>query len=136
MLRNNQPQTCRMIRLESNGQLVLEVLGQELPVLIHGLEIPEPVTELYRDIMTQRINWIEPSLRCVAVEPSRQPASLRISYLAAKDKSGDIWLDLATLLVEEGAARVARGTFSDREVLLAAEAGARARGLGIWGEGD
>ena len=135
MPRADDPESCRLIRLEPDGQPVVEISGRQLPVRIHGVEIPQPVPELYRDVMTQRINWIEPSLRCVTIEPDRQPPALTISYLAAKDKSGDIWLDLATLLVEEGAARVAEGTFAERESLLAAEAKARARGAGIWGGG-
>jgi len=127
-------ESCRLVRLQSDGQPVVDLSGTPTPGVIDGIEIPQPVPELYREIMTQRINWIDPSLRCAVVQPRQVPLRLRISYLALKDKSGDIWLDLATLLLEEGAARVASGTFSGREEFLAAEAKARARKAGIWGD--
>jgi endonuclease YncB( thermonuclease family) len=49
-----------------------------------------------------------------------------------QDKSGDVWIDLATNLLNQGCVRVANAEFSDRKEYLQFETEAKTARIGIW----
>jgi len=58
--------------------------------------------------------------------------AVKFSYYGWQDKSGDVWLDLASTLLKEGLARVAEGAFPERDEYLQYEQQAREQRIGIW----
>ncbi len=122
---------CRLLGLEPDGRLAIDLDGRRTIVALYGIAVPQPPTPLYHEILTERINWASLDLHCTALLTGAPPR-VRLSYLAARDKSGDIWLDVAELLVEEGAVRVSDESFRERAEWLQLEAAARADRQGIW----
>lgn len=100
---------CHLLGVEPDGSVVLNLDGVRTIIRLLGITVPQPPPPLYMDILTRRITWRHSELRCRTVVASGAAGvpAVRLSYLALKDKSGDVWLDVAELLVEQGAARVA-----------------------------
>jgi endonuclease YncB( thermonuclease family) len=69
----------------------------------------------------------------MSASPAAATASVR--YLAWRDKSGDVWEDLAVTLLDRGLARVAPGDFAEREQYLSRERAARSARRGVWADG-
>jgi hypothetical protein len=95
---------CEFARLLPDGAVVVGARGEEWTVQIEGIEVPRPLPAGYVRIF-DRIARLGRPLRCTILgelECGRRLAKL--SYYGWQDKSGDVWLDLATVLVEEGVA--------------------------------
>jgi hypothetical protein len=120
---------CSVTGVLDDGTLVLAAGGRPERARIQGLDVPVPVPSGYTEIIMQRLAGTP--LRCDPVT-ANDPPLVRLSYLAWQDQSGPVWRDLATVLLAEGAARVAAQPFPERDDYLRAEADARSRGAGIW----
>ena len=129
----DRKKVCRIERLLPNGRLVVRIDERKETVKIFGIDVPDPPAELYVEIMTKRIPKRGMPLRCVAREfNSTGQKQAQIFCFGWHDKSGDVWLDLAILLLKEGLARVAAGKSPQRERYLDCEEEARSLGMGIW----
>jgi len=122
---------CRILRLLDDGTPVVELGDASRALSLHGVVVPVPPPEGYVRIMTDRLGAPGRRLRC---EPAAvaSPGSAQFFYLAWQDKSGDVWLDLAQTLLEEGLVRVAADPFPERKQYQQYERRARDQRLGIW----
>jgi hypothetical protein len=96
---------CEFVRLLPDGAVVLTAGGEEWSIQLHGIEVPQPPPAEYFRIF-DRIARSGRPMRCTpvgGVDPGQRRA--QVSCYGWQDKSGDVWLDLATVLVEEGVAR-------------------------------
>jgi hypothetical protein len=130
----NQADGCEVVRVLPDGSVVLRRGEAELVARIHGLDVPVPPPSLYVDMVGGRLAGAGRSLRCVVVSGASR-ATVRLSYLAWRDKSGDVWKDVGLTLLEQGAAMAAPEDFAERQEYLRAEEAARRRGAGIWQQG-
>lgn len=114
---------CRFIRLGEDESIVVDLDGREQVLRIAGIRTKKPRPAAYGEVM-DRLSRMNRPLRCVfrddrfdAAAPQdpfgvaaphdpfdAAPIRARIFYFGWQDKSGDVWLDLAELLVAEGGA--------------------------------
>jgi endonuclease YncB( thermonuclease family) len=121
---------CRILRLLDDGTLVVSADDGERAVRIHGVDVPSPPPEGYGQIL-ERLSASARALRCTP--PTAQSGdTAKLYYFGWQDKSGDVWLDLAATLLEEGLVRVGNGSFPEREEYLQYEHQARDQRIGIW----
>lgn len=116
---------CQFVRLLPDGTPIMRLQGVEREVEIDGLEIPQPLPNLYVEIF-QRVSRLRKPVRCSirSVSPTGRVRARMLCY-GWQDKSGDVWVDLALVLLDEGLARVAAGEFPEREEYLRHETEAR-----------
>ena len=116
---------CQFVRLLPDGTLIMWLQGVEREVEIDGLEIPQPLPDMYIEIF-QRVSRLRKPVRCSvrSVTPTDRVRA-RLSCYGWQDKSGDVWVDLALVLLEEGVVRVAAGEFPEREEYMRHESEAR-----------
>ena len=112
-------QNCELLGLASDGSPIVRLQGREISVDLQGIEIIQPPSELYRQIFEVRLARIKKPLRCRVVGWGRRPKiKAQLFYFGWQDKSGDVWLDVAPILLEEGVARVASYNFPERKEYL------------------
>lgn len=101
---------CSFIRLLPDGFPVVRMDGQELEVELFGIEILQPPCELLREIFEKRLPKTNHPLRCEVLSTQR-PGRVRgrLFYFGWQDKAGDVWKDVAELLLELGLARTTAG---------------------------
>jgi hypothetical protein len=131
-----EPMDCQIADVLDDGRVVVRIAGEDRTTTLNGVVVPSEVRQAVIDMLQRLDAAMRPPLRCV-VDPPADESSLprvRISYLAWRDKSGDVWEDLATSLLDRGLARVDDGAFPEREDYLALEGRARARRIGLWGD--
>jgi hypothetical protein len=129
-----EPIDCQLADVLDDGHVVLQIAGEERTTLLYGVLVPGESRGAVVDLLQRLDPATRPPLRC-ALEPPTDEGSLpraRISYLAWRDKSGDVWEDLAASLLDQGLARVDDGAFPERADYLARERRARTRGIGLW----
>lgn len=131
----DREEECSFVRLLPNGGLVVRIRGVEQSVEIHGIDIPDPPPALYVEMMVQRIPQLGKPLKCIvhSVHPVGR-IHARILCFGWHDKSGDVWVDVASVLLKEGLARVAVGEFPQRKEYLDCEREARSSGKGLWSD--
>ena len=119
---------CRFELLLPDGSPVVRCGTEEMVVELVGLEIPQPPTESYREIFEERLARLPDPLHC-EIESATAPGRIRgrLFYLAWRDKSGDVWKDVAQLLLEQGLVKTSSGNFPERELYLQYEQKGRAR---------
>jgi hypothetical protein len=124
-------EVCQFVRLLADGTPILRMHDVDQGVEIEGIEIPQPPPALYMEIMNDRLFRLDKSLRCI-VRGQLSDGKLRVKlfYLGWHDKSGDVWLDLALTLIDEGVVRVVAEQFPEREEYLRHEREARSRQKG------
>jgi hypothetical protein len=119
---------CTFERLLSSGLPVVLLDGHEVIVELRGIEILQPLSDLYRDIFQIRLPAAKRPLRC---ETESVPRDGRVTgklfYFAWQDKSGDVWKDVAQLLLEQGLAKSVAGNYPEREEYLQYERSAQHR---------
>lgn len=99
---------CEFVRLLPDGTVVVRAGGEEWSIQIDGIEVPQPLSAEYLQIF-DRIAAQGRRMRCtISGELGGGRHLARLSGYGWQDKSGDVWLDVGTLLVEEGAARLGR----------------------------
>ena len=110
---------CWFVRMLPDGRPVVRLQGVERAVEIDGIEIPQPPADLYLEIFDQRLPRLRKPLRCVirAVSPEGSIRAKLFCY-GWHDKSGDVWVDLAHILLDDGLVRVAAVEFPEREEYL------------------
>ena len=119
-------QECRFVRLLPDGTAVVRLGDAEHEIEMEGIRVPQPPSPIYVEIFTERIPLLVKPLRClVNTELPNGRIRGKLMCFAWNDKSGDVWLDLATVLLDEGVVHVADGEFSDREDYLRHERGTR-----------
>lgn len=113
---------CSLVRLLPDGSLVVKLRDKEQSAKIYGIEICQPITSLYIDMMTRRLPRLAKPMQCVVHgDNSNGQSYLQLFYYAGQDKSGDVWVDLALSLLDEGVAQVADRVFPEREEYLRRE---------------
>lgn len=119
---NEQETECRFVRLLPDGTPVVRIGDEEREIQIDGIQVPQPPPPLYIEIFTGRVAQTAKPLRCVVrSEPGSGRLRARLMCFGWKDKSGDVWLDLATVLLQEGVVNVAGAEFPGREEYLRPE---------------
>lgn len=121
---------CRIVRILDDGTPIVSGDDGERAVRIHGVDVPSPPPEGYEQIMGRLIASPRP-LRCTPVIAESGDAA-RFYYFGWQDKSGDVWLDLAATLLQEGLVRAGNGSFPEREEYLQHEREAHDQRIGIW----
>jgi endonuclease YncB( thermonuclease family) len=113
---------CQFVRLLPDGTLVVRIHGVEREVEIEGIETPEPPSTLYVELLSERLPRLGKPLRLIVrAELPNGRIRAKLLYFGWHDKSGDVWLDLALALLDEGVARVADVQFPTREEYLGHE---------------
>src|SRR4051794_29101613 len=96
---------CEFVGLLPDGAVVVRAGGEEWSIQLHGIEVPQPPPAEYFRIF-DRIARSGRAMRCTTLgDADSGRRSARVSCYGWQDKSGDVWLDLATVLIEEGVAR-------------------------------
>lgn len=126
---------CQPIEFSESGTLRASVGGRERVLVLRGVVVPaEAVAGVNR--LLQRLGRQQLPARCSAAPaawpPTNVPAPVTIEYVAWRDKSGEVWEDLAGTLLDEGLARAAPGGAADGEAYRAREREAQAAGRGLW----
>ena len=104
-----QPATeCEFVRLLPDGTVVVRAGGEEWSIQIDGIEVPQPLSAEYLQIFDRIAAQGGPMRYTISAELGGGRHLARLSGYGWQDKSGDVWLDVGTLLVEEGAARLGR----------------------------
>ena len=117
-------ETCDLLGLAADDLPIIRLHGQEFAVDLQGIDIIQSSSTLYRQVFEHRLRRIRRPLLCRVVarlSPSKIRAQL--FYFAWQDKSGDVWLDVAQILLEEGLAKVAAYEFPERNEYLQWERG-------------
>ena len=87
----------------------MEVDGEERLIKLEGVELIGPPSPAYFELFA-RIAKIGKPLRCrFAPKTGNGPNRASLLFYGWQDKSGDVWLDLASTLVDQGFARAAEG---------------------------
>ncbi len=113
---------CSFVRLLPDGSPVVRLRGREMIVELQGIEIIQPPPDLYREIFEERLPQTRRPLRC-RIHSMLSTGRIRAQLFCFgwQDKSGDVWLDVANVLLKERLARVAPGDFPEREEYLGYE---------------
>jgi endonuclease YncB( thermonuclease family) len=94
----------------------------EWKMKIHGIEVLQPPPDLYVEIMTKRAAHLAHPLRCLLrSQASEDGERVQIFLYGWQDKSGEVWQDLAVVLLRQGVARVSEGHFPERDEYLREE---------------
>jgi endonuclease YncB( thermonuclease family) len=115
---------CRIERVLADGRIELRLAGRTAAARLVGVDV----------LADARANVLE------VIGRTRRPPrcelrardELVVDVFGWQDKSGDVWEDLATVLVDMGLATVAPGAFPGRDELLRHEQAARAAHRGPW----
>jgi hypothetical protein len=122
-------ETCQFVRLLPDGALVVRMHDVDQEVEIEGIEIPQPPPPFYVEIMNERLFRLGKPQRCI-IRGQAPTGRMRVKllYFGWQDKSGDVWLDLALALLDDGVVHVAATQFPEREEYLQHEREAQSRG--------
>ncbi len=96
--------TCRFEEVEPSGVLVLEISGERVRATLQGTRIPTSKAADTNAFLADRAPRVD--LRCT-VRDVGPPAVVEAELLAWRDKSGDVWQSLGTVLIEQGLAEPA-----------------------------
>ena len=107
-------QECQLVHVDPDGALVVRTAGVERRAEIFGVVVENPPPALYLDIVGQRIHGGEMPLRCLVRSDRDGVLRAQFFYFAWRDKSGDVWEDLAITLLERGVVRVSEERFPER----------------------
>jgi hypothetical protein len=109
---------CALAAVEADGGLVLQCPSGRRVVELHGLLIPQPPPSEYRRILEKLQRTGRPLQIRVRGRSSRGRERVQAFAFGWRDKTGDVWVDLAPMLIEAGAAGVADEGFPEREEYL------------------
>jgi len=124
---------CDRITLGTHGEWHLRIDGVDRVVKLRGIALVDELTPATDELIARLRDKATP-VRCT-MSASPAPATASVRYLAWRDKSGDVWEDLAVTLLDRGLARVAPGDFAEREQYLSHERAARSARRGVWADG-
>ena len=109
-----QQEECEFVGLQQDGTLIVRLRGREHLLQIAGVVVPQPLPHAYIDIFRRLMQRGKP-FRCeIQSEHRRAGSRAKIFYYGWQDKSGDVWQDLALLLLEEGAVEVSEEDFPEK----------------------
>jgi len=97
---------CQIIRVLPDGRLRLSFSGREDNAALRGIQGAPPPVDYVNIVARAATRHVKPA-GCTV--DSSNPLVVSISVYGWQDKSGDVWLDLATLLLDEGAAHADPG---------------------------
>jgi hypothetical protein len=100
--------SCELLEVVSAGTIRLTANGAEHEVKLRGVSLPPHARDSI-NAMFERLRRAHAPVRCKFQEAGTPgaPTGAQVRYLAWRDKSGDVWLDLAATLLEERLARPA-----------------------------
>jgi hypothetical protein len=100
-------QDCRLTGVRADGALVVSADGIEREVELAGIRLSQPIPSSYFEFLS-RFSALPQPMHCDVVGHTASGRALAtVHYFAWQDKSGDVWLDLATTLVEQRLAQPA-----------------------------
>lgn len=109
-----------------DGGVVLEWQdsGETTTAVLSGIQPVQPLPLLYREIVAERLGATRGPVLAERRGAVGDRTVVRLLAFSWQDKSGDVYEDVAEVLVREGLAEVADGDFPER---AAYEAAARDR---------
>jgi hypothetical protein len=124
---------CKILKILADGSLLTSLNGSVDTTFIFGLALPKPLPANYQELIT----WVfqksrKPCYCIVKSMPKNGKALIQVFYFGWQDKSGDVWIDLANTLLEEGVAIVAKESFPEKKEYLTYESEAKKQHKGIW----
>jgi endonuclease YncB( thermonuclease family) len=123
---------CKVLEVTTAGELRITIGDRARAVRLRGVVVPAEAASAANTLI-QRLRQPPASVRCtVAPEDVASALPATIEYLAWRDKSGDVWKDLAATLLEQGLARVVPQEAPDVEGYRARERKAREARRGLW----
>jgi Domain of unknown function (DUF4157) len=124
---------CERIELGSHGEWRLRIDGADRVVRLRGIALVDELAPATVELIARLRDKVTP-VRCrIAIRTATEEVTASVRYLAWRDKSGDVWEDLAATLLDRGLARVAPGNFPEREQYLSRERAARTAACGLAG---
>lgn len=106
---------CVFVRAEADGRVVVRRGQTEETDLVFGVDLVTPLPANYAEFVARRLGNARKPLQCTARGPDAEgrPRATFV-YYAMQDKSGDIWIDLATDLLDAGMATLSAEPFPER----------------------
>jgi len=124
---------CKILKILADGSLLTSLNGSVDTAFIFGLALPKPLPANYQELITRAFQKSRKPCDCIIKSSSKNGRALiQIFYYGLQDKSGDVWIDLANTLLEEGAAIVAKESFPEKKEYLSYESEAKKQHKGIW----
>lgn len=102
-------QECQTLNLRADGTLVVILSGIERELEIAGIELPKSPPAAFFEFLGRLHGVRKPMLCRVVGHTLSGRVRAKIHYFGWQDKSGDVWLDLATTLIEQGFAHPVNG---------------------------
>ena len=102
-------QECQPLSVAPDGALVVNLGGLKQELELTGIELIRPSPAAYFELVS-RLHSLPKAMRCRVVGRTQTDrVRAEVLYFAWQDKSGDVWINLATTLVEQGLARPVEG---------------------------
>ena len=107
---------CRIDAVRDDGTLDLTWLASAVKAhaALHGIRAVQPLPELYREILVERLGASEYPPRAERRGIDGDLAFVNLHVFAWHDKAGDVWRDVVPGLLERGLATVVPGEFPER----------------------
>ena len=97
--------SCALLDVADGGAIRIDANGVRRTVTLRGVTL-RPDSAAAINSMFERLRAQQMPVRCTLLADRKSSTAVAdIEYLAWRDKSGDVWQDLAVTLVEEGLAR-------------------------------
>lgn len=118
---------CWLISVQPDGMPLVKLRGKNRVVQLVGITVPQPVSDAYLEVL-QRVQQANRTLYCISMADDQEGVlRAKLLYYGWHDKTGDVWQDLALLLIDEGVVEVAGEDFPGKDVYVEHAAAARHR---------
>ena len=107
---------CRIDAVRDDGTLELTLLAsdEKIHAALEGIRAVQPLPALYREILVERAGAGETPPLVERRGASGDAVVVNLQAFGWRDKSGDVWLDVAAALLGRGLATIAPGDFPER----------------------
>ncbi|MDH4274155.1 MAG: hypothetical protein OEW08_03865 [Gammaproteobacteria bacterium] len=100
-MENRVPKKCVFLAVEPSGMLEFKIDDAHLLTVLQGARISPDNAVAANVFLTERAPCVD--LRCIVFSVG-PPAVSKVELLAWRDKSGEVWQNLAMALIEQGLA--------------------------------
>lgn len=94
---------AKLVRVLADGALVLLLGGKKHDAELFGAFVRQPPPDRYFELLQERLPHLRHPLRCSRKGKSRAGRlQVRLWFYGWQDKSGDVWIELAPFLADQG----------------------------------